>query len=106
MQFADLGQRGFTYRIVAGPLGAQREAKELCMKIKGVGGDKACFVIMPCFITGYCNLTAGNVPISAQRPWELLKKREMDFRDLGTAKERSLKQQSTPGRPLSKDLRV
>lgn len=86
MQFADLGQRGFTYRIVAGPLGAQREAKELCMKIKGVGGDKACFVIMPCFITGYCNLTAGNVPISAQRPWELLKSEKWIFEIWGQPK--------------------
>lgn len=42
-KIADLGSK-VTYRLVAGPLGTQAEAKELCEKIKGVGGDKACFV--------------------------------------------------------------
>jgi hypothetical protein len=41
---ADLGAKGVTYRAVAGPLGTKQEAAELCQKIKGVGGDKACFV--------------------------------------------------------------
>ena len=41
---ADLGAKGVTYRAVAGPLGSQQEAHDLCQKIKGVGGDKACFV--------------------------------------------------------------
>jgi hypothetical protein len=40
----DLGTRGITYRAVAGPLATKQEAMELCEKIKGVGGDKACFV--------------------------------------------------------------
>ncbi len=43
-KIADLGSRGVTYRAVAGPLGSRQEAMELCQKIKGVGGDKACFV--------------------------------------------------------------
>jgi SPOR domain len=43
-KIADLGDRGVTYRAVAGPLGTKQEAQELCQKIKGVGGDKACFV--------------------------------------------------------------
>ena len=41
---ADLGAKGVTYRAVAGPLNTKQEASELCQKIKGVGGDKACFV--------------------------------------------------------------
>lgn len=41
---ADLGAKGVTYRAVAGPLSTKAEAAELCQKIKGVGGDKACFV--------------------------------------------------------------
>jgi SPOR domain len=41
---ADLGTKGVTYRAVAGPLGSRQEAMDLCQKIKGVGGDKACFV--------------------------------------------------------------
>jgi hypothetical protein len=41
---ADLGAKGVTYRAVAGPLGTRQEAMDLCQKIKGVGGDKACFV--------------------------------------------------------------
>ena len=36
--------KGVTYRAVAGPLNTRQEAMELCEKIKGVGGDKACFV--------------------------------------------------------------
>lgn len=44
VKIADLGTRGVTYRAVAGPLGTRQEAMELCQKIKGVGGDKACFV--------------------------------------------------------------
>ena len=43
-KIADLGAKGVTYRAVAGPLGTKQEAMELCTKIKGVGGDKACFV--------------------------------------------------------------
>ncbi|MGO9484800.1 MAG: hypothetical protein ACLPX9_09500 [Rhodomicrobium sp.] len=43
-KIADLGAKGITYRAVAGPLGTKQEAMELCTKIKGVGGDKACFV--------------------------------------------------------------
>ncbi len=43
-KIADLGARGVTYRAVAGPLNSRQEAMELCSKIKGVGGDKACFV--------------------------------------------------------------
>jgi hypothetical protein len=43
-KIADLGARGVTYRAVAGPLGTRQEAMDLCQKIKGVGGDKACFV--------------------------------------------------------------
>ncbi len=43
-KIADLGAKGVTYRAVAGPLGSRQEAMELCQKIKGVGGDKACFV--------------------------------------------------------------
>lgn len=43
-KIADLGARGVTYRAVAGPLGSKQEAMELCQRIKGVGGDKACFV--------------------------------------------------------------
>src|SRR5208283_5039729 len=43
-KIADLGAKGVTYRAVAGPLGTKAEAAELCTKIKGVGGDKACFV--------------------------------------------------------------
>ncbi|MGO8954656.1 MAG: SPOR domain-containing protein [Rhodomicrobium sp.] len=43
-KIADLGAKGVTYRAVAGPLGTRQEAMELCQKIKGVGGDKACFV--------------------------------------------------------------
>jgi hypothetical protein len=43
-KIADLGAKGVTYRAVAGPLGSKQEAIELCQKIKGVGGDKACFV--------------------------------------------------------------
>lgn len=43
-KIADLGARGVTYRAVAGPLETRQEAMELCQKIKGVGGDKACFV--------------------------------------------------------------
>jgi SPOR domain len=43
-KIADLGARGVTYRAVAGPLGSRQEAMDLCQKIKGVGGDKACFV--------------------------------------------------------------
>ncbi|MGO9867990.1 MAG: SPOR domain-containing protein, partial [Rhodomicrobium sp.] len=43
-KIADLGARGVTYRAVAGPLGTRQEALELCEKIKGVGGSKACFV--------------------------------------------------------------
>lgn len=43
-KIADLGAKGITYRAAAGPLGSQQEASELCQKIKGVGGDKACFV--------------------------------------------------------------
>jgi hypothetical protein len=42
-KIVDLGAT-FTYRLVAGPLGTQAEAAELCQKIKGVGGDRACFV--------------------------------------------------------------
>jgi hypothetical protein len=42
-KIVDLGTK-VTYRLVAGPLGTQAEAAELCQKIKGVGGDKACFV--------------------------------------------------------------
>ena len=42
-KIADLGSK-VTYRAVAGPLGTRQEAMELCTKIKGVGGDKACFV--------------------------------------------------------------
>ncbi len=75
MQVADLGQRGCTYRIVAGPLNTRQDAKELCMKIKDIGGDKACFVILPCSTTDCnlitdCNLAIGNFPNLAQRPWE------------------------------------
>jgi hypothetical protein len=40
----DLGAKGVTYRAIAGPLGTKQEAMDLCQKIKGVGGDKACFV--------------------------------------------------------------
>jgi len=43
-KIADLGSKGVTYRAVAGPLSTRQEAMELCQKIKGVGGDKACFV--------------------------------------------------------------
>ncbi|MFZ0572274.1 MAG: SPOR domain-containing protein [Rhodomicrobium sp.] len=43
-KIADLGAKGVTYRAVAGPLGTRQEALELCEKIKGVGGSKACFV--------------------------------------------------------------
>ncbi len=43
-KIADLGAKGVTYRAVAGPLGTRQEALDLCQKIKGVGGDKACFV--------------------------------------------------------------
>jgi hypothetical protein len=43
-KIADLGAKGVTYRAVAGPLGSRQEAMDLCQKIKGVGGDKACFV--------------------------------------------------------------
>jgi hypothetical protein len=43
-KIADLGAKGVTYRAVAGPLGTKSEAMDLCTKIKGVGGDKACFV--------------------------------------------------------------
>lgn len=43
-KIADLGAKGVTYRAVAGPLGTRQEAMDLCQKIKGVGGDKACFV--------------------------------------------------------------
>ncbi len=43
-KIADLGAKGVTHRLVAGPLSTQQEASELCQKIKGVGGDKACFV--------------------------------------------------------------
>jgi hypothetical protein len=43
-KIADLGAKGVTYRAVAGPLGTKQEAQDLCQKIKGVGGDKACFV--------------------------------------------------------------
>ena len=43
-KIADLGSKGVTYRAVAGPLGSKQEAMDLCTKIKGVGGDKACFV--------------------------------------------------------------
>ncbi len=43
-KIADLGAKGVTYRAVAGPLGSKQEAVDLCLKIKGVGGDKACFV--------------------------------------------------------------
>ena len=43
-KIADLGAKGVTYRAVAGPLGSRQEALDLCQKIKGVGGDKACFV--------------------------------------------------------------
>jgi hypothetical protein len=43
-KIADLGAKGVTYRAVAGPLGTKQEASDLCQKIKGVGGDKACFV--------------------------------------------------------------
>jgi hypothetical protein len=43
-KIADLGAKGVTYRAVAGPLGTKQEAQDLCQKIKGVAGDKACFV--------------------------------------------------------------
>lgn len=43
-RIADLGAKGITYRAVAGPLGTRQEAMELCQKIKGIGGDKACYV--------------------------------------------------------------
>jgi hypothetical protein len=43
-KIADLGAKGVTYRAVAGPLVTRAQAMELCQKIKGVGGDKACFV--------------------------------------------------------------
>jgi SPOR domain len=43
-KIADLGAKGVTYRAVAGPLSSRQEAMDLCQKIKGVGGDKACFV--------------------------------------------------------------
>ncbi len=43
-KIADLGAKGVHYRAVAGPLSSRQEAMELCQKIKGVGGDKACFV--------------------------------------------------------------
>lgn len=43
-KIADLGARGVFYRAVAGPLGTRQEALQLCEKIKGVGGSKACFV--------------------------------------------------------------
>ena len=43
-KIADLGAKGVHYRAVAGPLNSRQEAMELCQKIKGVGGDKACFV--------------------------------------------------------------
>ncbi len=41
-KIADLGSKGITYRAVAGPLGSQQEAADLCQKIKGAGGT--CFV--------------------------------------------------------------
>jgi len=44
IRVADLGAKGFVYRAAAGPLATKQEAQELCQKIKGVGGDKACFV--------------------------------------------------------------
>ncbi len=43
-KIADRGEKGISYRLVAGPLGTMQEAKDLCQKIKGVSGDKACFV--------------------------------------------------------------
>ncbi len=43
-KIADLGAKGVHYRAVAGPLNSRQEAMELCQRIKGVGGDKACFV--------------------------------------------------------------
>jgi hypothetical protein len=43
-KIADLGAKGVTYRAVAGPLSTRQQAMDLCQKIKGVGGDKACFV--------------------------------------------------------------
>ncbi|MBT3071343.1 hypothetical protein KKP04_10760 [Rhodomicrobium sp. Az07] len=43
-KIADLGAKGVTFRAVAGPLGTRREAMELCQRIKGIGGDKSCFV--------------------------------------------------------------
>ena len=43
-KIADLGAKGVHYRAVAGPISSRQEALELCQKIKGVGGDKACFV--------------------------------------------------------------
>jgi Ca-activated chloride channel family protein len=43
-QIADLGAKGVTYRAVTAPLATKQEAVDLCQKIKGVGGDKACFV--------------------------------------------------------------
>ncbi len=43
-KIADLGSRGVYYRAVAGPLETKQEAMELCMRIKDVSGDKACFV--------------------------------------------------------------
>jgi hypothetical protein len=43
-KIADLGAKGVFYRAVAGPLGTRQEALDLCQKIKGVGGDKSCFV--------------------------------------------------------------
>ncbi len=43
-KIADLGAKGVHYRAVAGPIGSRQEALDLCQKIKGVGGDKACFV--------------------------------------------------------------
>ncbi len=43
-KIADLGAKGVTYRAVAGPVASKQEALELCHKIKGVGGEKACFV--------------------------------------------------------------
>src|SRR5208337_3245467 len=42
-KIVDLGAKS-TYRLVAGPLGTQGEAEELCQKIKGIGGGRACFV--------------------------------------------------------------
>jgi hypothetical protein len=39
---ADLGDKGVTYRAVAGPLNTRQEATELCNKLKGAGGS--CFV--------------------------------------------------------------